>query len=116
MQQWNQSDLAFLRERARLIQAEIWVENDRLCFKSRGNRTATSMTLVQGRDLLSVQVRADLAHQRTKVKVSGYDAAARDGIDEEAGVRQSRRRSPAAGPAPPCCEQAFGERISYRGT
>ena len=114
VQQWNQSDLAFLRERARLIQAEVWIENDRLCFKSRGNRTATSMKLVQGRDLLSVQVRADLAHQRTKVNVSGYDAAVRDGIDEEAGVSAIQAEISGGRTGPAVLEQAFGERVSYR--
>ena len=48
VQQWNQSDLAFLRERARLIQAEVWFDDDTLCFKTRGNRTGTTLTLVQG--------------------------------------------------------------------
>src|SRR5262249_53864212 len=59
VQQWNQSDLAFLRERARLIQAELWFEDDRLKFKSRSQRSGTAITLVQGRDLIDVQLRAD---------------------------------------------------------
>src|SRR4051812_16435352 len=78
VQQWNQSDLAFLRERARLIQAEIWFVENTLHFKSRGNRNATEITLVQGNELINVQVRADLAHQRSRIKVSGYDAQARE--------------------------------------
>src|SRR5207253_1669142 len=36
VQQWNQSDLAFLRDRARLLQAELWVQDDALHFKTRG--------------------------------------------------------------------------------
>lgn len=85
VQQWNQSDLAFLRERARLIQAEVFVRDDVLYFQSRGNRHGTALTLVQGHDLISVQLRADLAHQRIKAAVSGYDAQARDRINAEAG-------------------------------
>jgi uncharacterized protein len=114
VQQWNQSDLAFLRERARLIQAEVWFDNDTLCFKTRGSRAASSMTLVQGAHLISVQVRADLAHQRTTVKVSGYDASARDTIDEAAGsdVIQAEISGGRTGPA--VLAQAFGERVSYR--
>jgi phage protein D len=114
VQQWNQSDLAFLRERARLIQAEVWFDNDTLCFKTRGSRSASSMTLVQGAHLISVQVRADLAHQRTTVKVSGYDASARETIDEEAGsdVIQAEISGGRTGPA--VLEQAFGARVSYR--
>ena len=51
VQQWNMSDLAFLRERAP-IQAELWVDDETLHFKSRGKRTATELTLVQGNQLL----------------------------------------------------------------
>ena len=76
VQQWNQSDLAFLRERARLIQAEIWIEDSTLKFKSRSQRSATTITLVQGRDLIDIRLRADLAHQRTAVKTSGCSGMA----------------------------------------
>ncbi len=45
VQQWNQSDLAFLRERARLIQAEVWVDDGTLHFATRGSRTGTDLSL-----------------------------------------------------------------------
>ncbi len=114
VQQWNQSDLAFLRERARLIQAEVWFENDKLCFKTRGNRSGTAITLVGGNSLIDVQVRADLAHQRTKVKTSGFDASQRDKIDStaDADAIQSEISGGITGPA--TLQRAFGERISYR--
>jgi uncharacterized protein len=85
VQQLNQSDLAFLRERARLVQAEIWLDGDALHFKTRANRAGPEVSLTEGRDLIAVQVRADLAHQRSQVKVSGYDAQRRAVIDEQAG-------------------------------
>lgn len=114
VQQWNQSDLAFLRERARLIQAEVWFEADTLCFKSRGNRRGTAITLVRGRDLIDVQLRADLAHQRTKVKASGFDASSRDPIDEEAGPGVIQAEISGGRTGPDVLRQAFGERVSYR--
>ncbi|MEI6668466.1 MAG: contractile injection system protein, VgrG/Pvc8 family [Acidobacteriota bacterium] len=114
VQQWNQSDLAFLRERARLIQAEIWFENDTLCFKSRGQRTATALTLVQGRDLLHVRVRADLAHQRTRVTTSGYDASARDSLNEEADSDAVDAEISGGRTGPAVLQQAFGPRASFR--
>jgi uncharacterized protein len=114
VQQWNQSDLAFLRERARLIQAEVWFENGKLYFKTRGNRTATSINLVQGRELIDVQIRADLAHQRTKVRGSGYDALARDKIDEEAGSEAIDREISGGRTGPAVLQKAFGARVSYR--
>jgi len=114
VQQWNQSDLAFLRERAREIQAEIWVEDETLHFKSRSKRTATELTLVQGNHLVSVRARADLAHQRTKVKVSGYDATQREHIDEEAGGDAIQAEVSEGMTGPAVLERAFGERVSYR--
>jgi phage protein D len=114
VQQWNQSDLAFLRERARLIQAEVWIENGSLCFKTRGSRTATSLTLVQGRDLLDVRVRADLAHQRTTVTTSGFDASERNAINESAGSEAIESEIAGGRTGPAVLRQAFGERVSYR--
>lgn len=114
VQQWNMSDLAFLRDRARKIQAEVWVEDETLNFKSRGNRTATELTLVAGNQLISVRARADLAHQRTKVKVSGYDASQRDRIEEEAGADAIQAEATSGLTGPAVLERAFGERISQR--
>lgn len=114
VQQWNMSDLAFLRERAREIRAEVWVEDETLNFKSRGKRTATELTLVQGNHLVAVRARADLAHQRTKIKVSGYDASQRDRIEEEAGGDAIQGEVSEGLTGPSLLERAFGERVSYR--
>ncbi len=85
VQQLNQSDLAFLRERARLVRAELWCDGRTLHMSSRPRRTGTQLTLVQGNHLLSVRLRADLAHQRSEVHVTGYDASVKDVIDAQAG-------------------------------
>jgi Bacteriophage probable baseplate hub protein len=118
VQQWNQSDLAFLRERAALVQAEIWMDGDTLNFKSRPNRQATELTLVFRGDLIDARIRADLAHQRTSVKVSGFDASARDGIDEEAGSEAISAEISGGSTGVSILESAFGDRVSYqvRGT
>lgn len=114
VQQWNMSDLAFLRERARMIQAEVWVDDETLHFKSRNKRNATELTLVQGNHLISVRARADLAHQRTKVKLSGYDASERELIEEEAGADAIAAEISGGLTGPALLERAFGERVSYR--
>jgi phage protein D len=114
VQQWNQSDLAFLRERARLIQAEVWFEADKLCFKTRANRSAAALTLVQGAELMEVQIRADLAHQRTAVQVSGYDATTRDQIDEEGPSSAVQAETSGGRTGPAVLQQALGTRVSYR--
>jgi phage protein D len=84
VQQWNISDLAFLRERARLLQAELWFQDGTLYFKTRDKRQGTELTLINGNHLLQLEARADLAHQRSEVHVSGYDMEERDQIDERA--------------------------------
>jgi len=114
VQQWNQSDLAFLRERARLIQAEVWIENDSLCFKTRPNRQGTPISLIQGGELLEIKLRADLAHQRSTVKVGGFNAGEREGISEEAGADtiQAEIQGGISGPA--LLQRALGVRESYR--
>jgi phage protein D len=85
VQQANQNDLAFLRERARLIRAELWCSEDTLYFVARTKRRGTKLTLVQGNQLLNVRLCADLAHQRSDVAVTGYDARTAKGIDERSG-------------------------------
>ncbi|MFT3843302.1 MAG: contractile injection system protein, VgrG/Pvc8 family [Myxococcaceae bacterium] len=94
VQQWNQSDLAFLRERARLIQAELWVKDDTLHFATRPNRVGQQVELTLGVDLLRLDVRADLAHQRSSVSVSGYDAKKREGFTKQAGNEAIQAEAP----------------------
>jgi phage protein D len=114
VQQWNQSDLAFLRERARLLAAEVWVEGEELFFQGRDRRRATELTLVRGNDLITVELRADLAHQRTAVRVSGYDAADRAVIDEEAGAEAIQAEIAGGRTGPSILDRAFGARVSHR--
>lgn len=114
IQQFNMSDLAFLRERARLVQADVWTEGRRLFFQSRDRRQGPDLTLVRGNDIIAISACADLAHQRTGVRVSGYDANAREAIDEMAGEAAisadvSRGRSGVS-----ILNSAFGERVSHR--
>lgn len=84
VQQLNQSDLEFLRDRARRVNAELWALDGTLHFATRDQRPGTEITLTQGSNLLGVSARADLAHQCTAVSVSGYDAQRRDQVDVEA--------------------------------
>lgn len=114
VQQWNMSDLAFLRERARLIRAEVWVRDDTLYFQGRETRVGTEPVLVRGNHILALRACADLAHQRTAVHVSGYSAADRAVLDEEAGGDAIQAEIAGGRTGPEVLERAFGERISYR--
>jgi uncharacterized protein len=110
--QANQSDLAFLRARAERVQAELWCDGDTLNFKTRGNRNGTEVTLVMGNHLLRLDARADLAHQRTKVVVHGYDAQSRKEIEEQAGADAIQAEVTGGRTGPAVLERAFGERVS----
>jgi phage protein D len=114
VQQLNQSDLAFLRERARLVEAELWCEGQTLHMASRPKRPGTELTLVQGGSLLTARLCADLAHQRSTVAITGYDASARDKIDERAGAEAIGAEVSGGRTGPDVVERALGKAVSYR--
>ena len=82
--QVNSSDLAFLRERVRAIDAELWMDGSTLYAKSRTKRGGNALEIIYGHDLRSFSVLADLAGQRTSVTASGWDVASKDGLHYEA--------------------------------
>src|SRR6266702_1634618 len=82
--QVNQSDLAFLRERARSIDAEVWVVGSTLYAWSHTQRGGGTLEITYGHDLRSFSVLADLANQRTGVTVSGWDVAGKQGLKYKA--------------------------------
>jgi phage protein D len=114
VQQLNQSDLAFLRERARLVRAELWCEGRTLHLSSRPRRTGTQLTLVQGNHLLSVRLCADLAHQRSEVAVTGYDAQNKEVIDERAGGDVVSAEITSGRTGPQIVQQALGSSATLR--
>jgi uncharacterized protein len=114
VQQVNQSDLGFLRERARLVQGELWCLGRTLHFSSRPRRKGTALTLVHGNQLLTARVMADLAHQRSEVVVTGYDADAQDVIDERAGVDTISAEITGGRSGPAIVQQALGNSSSIR--
>jgi phage protein D len=88
--QVNQSDLAFIRERARAAGAELWIDDRKLYAKARTARTGTAIKLRYGAELRQFTATADLAHQRSSVTVSGWDVAGKRAIKhkaDEAAVR-----------------------------
>jgi len=86
VQQWDESDLSFLRDRALRVDAELWADSDdTLHFATRDKREGTDLVLVQGNELIAVHARADLAHQRADVEVRGWDIESVDAVVEAAG-------------------------------
>lgn len=114
VQQLNMSDLAFLRERARLVQGELWCTDRTLHFSSRPQRKATRLTLAHGTDLLSARLLADLAHQRSEVVVTGYDAATKSVIDERAGADTISSEVSRGRTGPGIVQKALGDSSAVR--
>ena len=82
--QVNQSDLAFLRERARAIDAELWMAGSTLNVQAHSRRGGSPLRLEHGKELRSFTVLADLAHQRTSVAVNGWDVGSKQALRYEA--------------------------------
>lgn len=84
LSQLNQSDLAFLRDRARILGAELWVQDRTLLARVRSARDAGSLTLTYGQGLRELSILADLSQQRTALVVSGWDVQSKDAAIHEA--------------------------------
>jgi len=82
--QVNQSDLAFLRERARSVDAEIWMDDRNLNAKPRSGRNGGTVQLTFGGELLQFTAMSDLAGQRTSVSASGWDVSGKSALKYEA--------------------------------
>ena len=111
--QVNQSDLAFIRERARWLDAEVWLDDRTLHVQSRTRRTPAgqdlSLTLDQG--LLEFTVGADLARQHTSVVASGWDVGAKDVISFEATDSAISSELAGAESGAGILSSAFGDRV-----
>ena len=108
--QVNQSDLAFLRDRARAIDAEFWVENDTLHAAMRSQRNLGEVTLKYGGGLRSFSVLADAASQRTSFASTGWDPDTKSAVTfvaDEAAI-QSELNGDESGAS--VLEGAFGPR------
>jgi phage protein D len=109
--QVNQSDLAFLRERARAIDAEVWVEGAKLFAQARTRRRASApVTLTYGQGLREVTASADLAHQRTTLAIGGWDVSAKEAIDEQADENAVSGELNGLTSGSHVLQQAFGQR------
>lgn len=108
--QLNQSDLAFLRDLARREDAQIWVVGTTLHVAQRARRSSATVELSWAGKLREFDVSADLAHQRTELTASGWNAgdkqAAKHTATEQ--VVRSELNGTISGIA--TLQQAFGAR------
>jgi hypothetical protein len=78
--QVNQSDLAFLRERARAVDAELWVDGKQLHVQARGRRSGATVALQLGAGLYEFSVMADLSGQVSGFTVAGWDVSGKQAV------------------------------------
>ena len=82
--QVNQSDLAFIRDRARSIDAEVWMSGNTLHAKAHTDRNGDELQMTYGNQLREFTVLADLAMQRTSVAVNGWNISNKAAMQFEA--------------------------------
>ena len=111
--QLNQSDLAFLREQARLLDAEIWLADNTLHVVQRANLRGQALSMTYRERLHEFSVLADLAHQRTSLVVSGWDVQAKEAVEYEAddAAIQNELNGDACGGS--ILQQEFGDRSEH---
>jgi phage protein D len=108
--QVNQSDLHFLRERVRSIDAELWMDGTTLHAQSHARRSAGTLKLSLGSALREFTVAADLDAQRTSLSVSGWDVASKSAIVQEATESAISTELNGGDSGPSILRSAFGER------
>jgi len=111
VQRWQvgQSELDLLRERAEALDARILLKDGAVTARARADG-ARPIPLTHQNELIRFDVRADLAQQRTKVRVHGWDVSAKAAIHEEAGPDIARAVAEAQGrTGPQALQQALGE-------
>lgn len=94
--QVGQSELAMLRDRAAALGARIALRDGRLRIAPQPE-DAPPIPLTRQNELIRFELRADLAEQRSAVRVHGWDVAAKRAITEEAGPEAARAVAEAAG-------------------
>ncbi len=110
--QTNLSDLAFLRQCARRLNAELWIEGGRLHAAPRASRGTERVVLAYGANLRSFQVRADLAHQCTEFAVGGWDVQAKAAIRETADDSSLSSELGGSQGGSAILQEAFGARVA----
>ena len=108
--QINQSDFAFLRQRALAADADVWLEGKTLHAAARASRSDSQLELVHGARLRQFKVCADLAHQRTAVVCGGWDVSAKEAVAVEASASAISGETSAGISGPDLLQQALGDR------
>jgi phage protein D len=111
--QLAQTDLAFLRERAAAVDAQVWIEEGKLKFKSRNDRDGGEVKLTLGEMLRSFDVHADLMDQVASLHAHGWDVASKEDPDAEAAGSLLADEAKGATSGADLIEKVFGKRVEH---
>lgn len=109
--QVNESDLSFLRDRARAIDAELWVAGSKLHAQARSRRRTGELRLAAQREVRQLSLTADIAGQATTLTVAGWDRSSKEAVSVDAtdDALAGERRDGDTGAS--VLRQAFGDRV-----
>ena len=106
--QHNQTDFAFLQDRARRIGFELAVEGKKILFRPLPINKKESMTLALGQDIIELTPRLTTMSQVSEVKVQGWDIKKKEVIVGKAKVGKETAVLGANG-GPKATNGAFGK-------
>jgi len=109
--QVNQTDLGFIRECARKVDGEVWIDDNTLHAQARSRRNHEEVRLEYGERLRDFSVMADLACQRSSLVVSGWDTDAKEGIAETADNRAIQSELEGGMSGAQILQDSFGDRV-----
>jgi uncharacterized protein len=109
--QGNSSDLAFLRARARFLDADLWLSGTTIEVRARSAREPLTTTWSSGNGLVSFEVGADLTGQRSAVHVSGYDRQTKETLDARADQTAIADELDGGRSGPERVTEVFGDRV-----
>lgn len=107
--QRNQTDLAFIQERARRIGYELYVAKKTLQFQPRQINKTADMTLTYGSDILEMYPRLTTMSQVGEVVVQGWDVKKKEAIVGTATVGDEAATMNGTTSGPKTTNTAFGK-------
>lgn len=110
--QSNQTDLAFLQERANLIQYELIVENKTLFFRAVSNGAGATLTLGMEADLIEFYPRLSSMQQVNQVTVQGWSFKDKDRFTGQASAGDEVSQMGGQTSGASLSNQAFGGAIA----
>lgn len=114
--QHNQTDMAFLQDRARRIGYEVFVQEKILYFQPRQNATKEAVTLSLSRDVIAFFPRLTTMSQVGEVAVHGWDVKAKKAILSKAAAGSESTTMGGKSSGPKTANKAFGRSSEVRVT